>query len=104
MGAFSSCDSGSQRLERSQKVPSQARKNSSFLGYSSSKFYTRSDFQSLPTQELLRGTLPNETMWPFNAYPEVKASHVKNKTYDYIVVGGEHGYSKKETPARALLI
>jgi hypothetical protein len=28
-------------------------------------------------------------MWPFPAYPEVVASQVDGKTYDYVVVGGQ---------------
>lgn len=29
-------------------------------------------------------------MWPFTPYPEVTADQVKGKTYDYVVIGGQH--------------
>ena len=33
-------------------------------------------------------------MWPFTAYPEVAASEVNGKTYDYVVVGGQQIYHR----------
>lgn len=29
-------------------------------------------------------------MWPFTSYPEVRADGLSGRTYDYVVVGGQH--------------